>query len=406
LKRWFMIHAVHKLIEVRKAKNLTLDDISFKTKIRTEILARIESGDTSFQPEPYMKALLKKYGDALGTKVSFEEPAPPLVDTPMPSFEEMMAERKPATQTVSAAVQPVMASTIQSASEPTVKQPIPTSFGLSSVEPTQKPSSWFGYLMLGSVSVAAIVAVIVWIAMPKSETFAVVRNEPSMMRVEPSSQQVSPPITPLAAKPAEMSSVNAGSPSGANAATVTPPSVPQSASQTSSQTPPLLSSSQTPTVALPTESSVKPLVSSSASTSTTSAPAVSAPPTSASTPSGANASAGNASQTSPSGTPSASAKAVTVDSILPPVSQKSDKKFALVVRAKFDSCWVGIASDKHSRKEAVIPPSNTMQFDADSTFTVTLGKVESVELWLNGKQLSLPKRTGSVANMKLVPAAR
>ena len=68
---------IERLTHAREEKNITLKDISYKTNIRLEVLTRIESGDTTFQPEPYIKAILKKYAETIGVKLhqsDFEEP--------------------------------------------------------------------------------------------------------------------------------------------------------------------------------------------------------------------------------------------------------------------------------------------------------------------------------------------
>ncbi len=50
----------------REAKNITLDAVAEHTKIRTELLERLEAGDYSVAPEPYLRAFLREIGEYIG----------------------------------------------------------------------------------------------------------------------------------------------------------------------------------------------------------------------------------------------------------------------------------------------------------------------------------------------------
>jgi hypothetical protein len=54
------------LKETRIAKGITLEDIYRETKIRTAFLERMEEGDFSIVPEPFMRAFLREYAEAVG----------------------------------------------------------------------------------------------------------------------------------------------------------------------------------------------------------------------------------------------------------------------------------------------------------------------------------------------------
>ena len=49
------------LKELRKSKDLTLDQISDSTNIKVKYLEKIEAGDFSFKSEVYIKLFLREY---------------------------------------------------------------------------------------------------------------------------------------------------------------------------------------------------------------------------------------------------------------------------------------------------------------------------------------------------------
>lgn len=77
------------------------------------------------------------------------------------------------------------------------------------------------------------------------------------------------------------------------------------------------------------------------------------------------------------------------------------KKLSLMVRAKTDSCWLQIAPDKTAPKEAYLFPHQTKFFEADSVFSITLGRAQAVDILLNGKPVSLGQHEGPVYNLML-----
>ncbi len=57
------------LRSVREEKNITLKTISHQTRLNVTILENLESGDFTFQPQPYIRAFLKQYIASLGLDV-------------------------------------------------------------------------------------------------------------------------------------------------------------------------------------------------------------------------------------------------------------------------------------------------------------------------------------------------
>ncbi len=54
------------LKQIRLKKGIGLEEISRKTKIRLDFLERIEEGDFSVTPMPYVRAFLREYGEYVG----------------------------------------------------------------------------------------------------------------------------------------------------------------------------------------------------------------------------------------------------------------------------------------------------------------------------------------------------
>ncbi len=273
---------IERLTHAREEKNITLKDISYKTNIRLEVLTRIESGDTTFQPEPYIKAILKKYAETIGVKLhrsDFEEEPPA----------ESLTEPKPTHQ-------------------PTTHEPIsiaspsmPTDFEIPQPEQSHKKR-----LIYASLAGALIVTIcIIWILFKQSERI-------SQEQVRPVSEQQAS-VKTLAA-PVRIEENNP--------------------------------KEKTPAVA---EIQRMPVIENTES------------------------------------------------------SPKSEKKHTLVVRSKTDTCWISVASDKSNAKEMLLTPQAVAKFNADSLFTLTVGKLETAELWLNGKPVTLPRRSGAISGFKLMP---
>jgi cytoskeletal protein RodZ len=58
---------LHKeLQDIRIEKGISLEDISRETKIRVPFLEKIEEGDFTVVPEPFMRAFLREYAETLG----------------------------------------------------------------------------------------------------------------------------------------------------------------------------------------------------------------------------------------------------------------------------------------------------------------------------------------------------
>jgi len=272
---------IERLTRTREEKNITLQDISYKTNIRLEVLTRIESGDTTFQPEPYIKAILKKYAETIGVKLhqsDFEEEPPA----------ENLTEPKPTHQ-------------------PTAHEPIsiasplmPTEFEIPQPEQSHKKR-----LIYASLVGALIVTVfIVWYLVKQTKNIS-----QEQVRAVSEQQVITKTNAPVPVRESEPKEIAPPSP----------------------------------------EMQRKPVIED-------------------------------------------------VDA-----SPKSEKKHTLVVRSKTDTCWISVASDKSNAKEMLLTPQAVAKFNADSLFTLTVGKLEAAELWLNGKPVTLPRRSGVISGFKLTP---
>ena len=58
------LHEELKLI--RLEKNITLKQVSNKTKIRLDFLERLEEGDYSVVPQPFIRAFFREYAEVIG----------------------------------------------------------------------------------------------------------------------------------------------------------------------------------------------------------------------------------------------------------------------------------------------------------------------------------------------------
>ena len=54
------------LKSVREEKNISLKDISARTRLNVSILENLENGEFSFQPQTYIRAFLKQYIISIG----------------------------------------------------------------------------------------------------------------------------------------------------------------------------------------------------------------------------------------------------------------------------------------------------------------------------------------------------
>ncbi len=276
---------IERLSRAREEKNITLQDISYKTNIRLEVLTRIESGDTTFQPEPYIKAILKKYAETIGVKLhqsDFEEP----IQTPT---SEITKEEQPIHET--AQPEPITST----------PHPLPTDFEIPQPEQSHKKR-----LIYASLAGALIVTMcIIWILFKQSERIS---QEPvrAVSEQQVITKTLDATVQVRESKPKE----------------IAPPAP---------------------------ETQRKPVIED-------------------------------------------------VDA-----SPKPEKKHTLVVRSKTDTCWISVASDKSNPKEMLLTPQAVAKFNADSLFTLTVGKLETAELWLNGKPVTLPRRSGAITGFKLMP---
>ncbi|MGQ9806435.1 MAG: helix-turn-helix domain-containing protein [Chlorobiales bacterium] len=278
-----MENLIARLVRARQEKSMTLQDVSYKTNIRLEILTRIESGDTSFQPMPYIKAILRKYAETVGIKLhqsDFEEHTP---------TNENIKEEQPIQQPASP--EPI------SVAVPSMP------LNLEIPQPEQSHKKRLIYASLAGALIATLC--VVWYLVKQTERI----SQDQVRSV--SDQQV---ITKTLDTPAPVQE-----------------SQPKQIAVTAS------------------ESQRKPVIEDAEPTA------------------------------------------------------KLEKKHVLVVRSKTDTCWISVASDKNSAKEILLTPSAVAKFNADSLFTLTVGKLETAELWLNGKPVTLPRRSGAISGFKLMP---
>ncbi len=277
---------IARLVRAREEKNITLQDISYKTNIRVEVLARIESGDTSFQPMPYIKAILRKYAETIGEKVhqsDFEE----VIQPPTP---EILKEEKPTHH-------PARPEPISTASPS-----MPMDFEIPQTEQSHKKR--LIYASLAGALVATLC--VVWYLVKQTEKIS------EDQRHSVSEQQA---ITKALDVP-----------------------TPAQEKSMPKEIAPML-----------TETQRKPVIEKSESTA------------------------------------------------------KPEKKHELIVRSKTDTCWISVASDKNNPKEMLLTPSAVAKFNADSLFTLTVELCKTAELWLNGKPVALPRRSGAISGFKLMP---
>ncbi len=277
---------IARLVRAREEKNITLQDISYKTNIRLENLARLESGDVTFQPMPYIRAMLRKYAEVIGEKLQpsdFEE----LTEIPTTEIpkEEKTIHR-------SAAPEPTKVAWSL----------MPMNFGILQSEQSHKKR-----LIYASLAGALIATLcVVWYLTKQTE-----KTSQDQTR-SVSEQQV---VTKSLDGPAQVAKESAAKEIAATSAEM--------------QRKPIIEA---------TEPAAKP-----------------------------------------------------------------EKKHELIVRSKTDTCWISVASDEDNAKQMLLTPSEVAKFNADSLFTLTVGKLETAELWLNGKPVTLPRRSGAISGFKLTP---
>lgn len=87
-----MIPLHEELKELRLEKGVSLEDISKITKIRIDLLEKLEEGDFSIVPMPYLRAFLREYAEVIGADpdrviAKFEKKTTRIRDI-QPSYEE------------------------------------------------------------------------------------------------------------------------------------------------------------------------------------------------------------------------------------------------------------------------------------------------------------------------------
>ncbi len=284
-----MQQLIERLVRAREEKNITLQDISYKTNIRLEILARIESGDTSFLPSPYIRAMLRKYAEIVGVKLHQSDFA-----------EQTESLTSESTKQDTSIHQPLSPEAVSDASS---SMPV----DLETPQPEQSHRKRLIYASIAGMLVVTVL--VVWYLFRQTEKI-------SQEQVRPVSEQ------------------------------------------------------QVATKALNAPQPIK--------------------------------------QSKPSEVPAERGSEIAETQRKPVIEDaehmaKPEKKHTLVVRSKTDTCWISVASDKNTPKEMLLAPSGVAKFNADSLFTLTVGKLETAELWLNGKPVTMPRRSGAISGFKLMP---
>ncbi|MBC8043282.1 MAG: DUF4115 domain-containing protein [Rhizobacter sp.] len=85
-----------------------------------------------------------------------------------------------------------------------------------------------------------------------------------------------------------------------------------------------------------------------------------------------------------------------------PMRSPVSKKLSLVIRAKADSCWLRVQPDRFAPvQRAFLRPYQTRAFEADSSFSITIGRVQAVDVMLNGKSIAFDQKYGALHDYEL-----
>jgi cytoskeleton protein RodZ len=294
---------IERLIRTREEKNTTLQDISYKTNIRLEVLTRIESGDVNFLPAPYIRGILRKYAETIGMKIHQSELDEVLKDTVAAETQQEVG---------------VQSSQVKS----NLPSPLPSTHSRSQPKQGQKKTQHrqtqketanaIIYMALAAILVFVIGIAWTW------DLFETSTRSTPQKRTTTGIPSV--PTVPYQNKSQE-----------SKAQTIAPQNTQQETKLSATQ----------PTSKPTTENAVTPT--------------------------------------------------------------NRSRKHTLVVRSKADTCWISVASDTNIAKEMLLTPQAVAEFNADSLFTLTVGKLEATEVWLNGKPVTLPRRSGAISGFKLTP---
>jgi len=67
----------------------------------------------------------------------------------------------------------------------------------------------------------------------------------------------------------------------------------------------------------------------------------------------------------------------------------------LLIKTLSDTSWIKVVSDGgENSREGLIPPEQFRQYEASRDFEITVGRAEAVQIFLNGKPVTLPRRNG------------
>ncbi|NTW50191.1 MAG: DUF4115 domain-containing protein [Chlorobiales bacterium] len=70
----------------------------------------------------------------------------------------------------------------------------------------------------------------------------------------------------------------------------------------------------------------------------------------------------------------------------------------ILIKTKSDTSWVKVTSlDGAFVRESMVPPNQSRTYETKMGFTVSVGKAESVEIYVDGKLIPLPKNKGRVS---------
>lgn len=296
-------HISSLLTAARQERKVTLEQASQATKIKLEYLQKLEKGDFTFLPPPYVFAMLKQYATAL--QIDPETIKKCRTDLGILTDEALSA--------------------IIASQPPEPKHPFDN--------PEHK--KW-GIIAAASLGAILLVILIVQLFSGPSETEVVVKKTP-----EAESVKVVTPKESTTAAPENTQKTDPGK-SVAGSAKVEPPPPPPAPAPSTPVAPPVVTTTQ----------AVKPTT-----------PAAPAPDN----------------KTAPAAQPGT-----------PQVKK-------ILIKTKNDSSWIRVSSvDGGFVRESMVPPNQSRAYETKMGFTVTIGKAEAVDVFVDGKSVPLPKDKGRV----------
>ncbi|MCK4546781.1 MAG: DUF4115 domain-containing protein [Candidatus Eisenbacteria sp.] len=93
-------------------------------------------------------------------------------------------------------------------------------------------------------------------------------------------------------------------------------------------------------------------------------------------------------------------EAIEIPAIAPPVVETAPERVVLQMSVH-ESTWVGLEMDGEKRYSALLAPGAWRRWEADSTFSITIGNAGGVDLTLDGETVDLPRQRGRVVMLDL-----